>query len=122
MNTKIRLPRRLGAVALQRREVSGIIVNHGCIVLQQALKQFTVYLADVQPGKQGDILDIILVVVVEKRHLFVDTLIPQIRVFYDPVVCGVRKLHDSAEPHIHRPVQLVDQDLVLLLHRIRHLL
>ena len=73
-------------------------------------------------GKQGDILDIILVVVVEKRHLFVDTLIPQIRVFYDPVVCGVRKLHDSAEPHIHRPVQLVDQDLVLLLHRIRHLL
>ena len=61
MNTKIRLPRRLGAVALQRREVSGIIVNHSCIVLQQALKQFTIYLADVQPGKQGDIPGVIAV-------------------------------------------------------------
>lgn len=61
MNTKIRLPRRLGAVALQRREVSGIIVNHGCIVLQQALKQFAVYLADVQHGKQGDIPGVIAV-------------------------------------------------------------
>ena len=28
-------------------------MNHGCIVLQQALKQFTVYLADVQPENRA---------------------------------------------------------------------
>ena len=61
MNTKIAMPRRLGAVALQRREVSGVIVDHSCIVLHQALKQFTVYLADMQPGKQGDIPCVIAV-------------------------------------------------------------
>ena len=72
-------------------------------------------------GKQGDILHIVLVIVVEQHHLPVDALVLQIRIFDHVVIQGIGKLHDAAEPHIHRAVHLVDQDLIFLLHRVGHL-
>ena len=73
------------------------------------------------PGKKGKVLHIILSIVIKQRHLSGDALLRQIRVFDHSIIKRVGKLHDIAEPGIHRSVQLVHQDLVFLLQGIRNL-
>ncbi len=68
------------------------------------------------PGKQRNIGDRILIVIIEQGN-FAVYLLPlrtEIHVFDHSVIQRIRQLHDSPQVSVHRQVNLIDHRLILL--------
>ena len=71
--------------------------------------------------KQGDIVHIVLIAVIQEHQLVIDRLRSQIRILHRAVIQRIRQLHHGPKIRLHRPRRLSDQALVLLPHHLQHL-